>query len=110
MTEPRHARGVGGGRSLKTAAEALAALRILGASPEGITPEALAAELGKSTATARYLLNTLCQEGYAVRDVPDGLAAPYPLGGRRRRRITTGHRPISPGPQKATESLETTRV
>jgi len=72
MTEPRHARGVGGGRSLKTAAEALAALRILGASPEGITPEALAAELGKSTATARYLLNTLCQEGYAVRDKQAG--------------------------------------
>jgi DNA-binding IclR family transcriptional regulator len=72
MTEPRSARGVGGGRSLKTAAEALAALRILGASPEGITPEALAAELGKSTATARYLLNTLCQEGYAVRDGHSG--------------------------------------
>ena len=41
---------------------------ILGAGPEGITPEALGAELGKSTATARYLLNTLCQEGYAVRE------------------------------------------
>lgn len=68
MTEPRHSRGTTGGRSLKTAAEALAALRILGAAPDGITPEALAAELGKSTATARYLLNTLCQEGYAVRD------------------------------------------
>ncbi|WP_328304706.1 IclR family transcriptional regulator [Actinomycetospora sp. NBC_00405] len=75
MTEPRSAhsaRGVGGGRSLKTAAEALSALRILGASPEGITPEALAAQLGKSTATARYLLNTLCQEGYAVRDKQAG--------------------------------------
>ena len=55
MTEPRHSRGTTGGRSLKTAAEALAALRILGAAPEGVTPEDLAAELGKSTATARYL-------------------------------------------------------
>lgn len=72
MTEPRPSRGTTGGRSLKTAAEALAALRILGAAPEGVTPEALAAELGKSTATARYLLNTLCQEGYAVRDRQSG--------------------------------------
>ncbi|MHC1562999.1 IclR family transcriptional regulator [Actinomycetospora sp. C-140] len=68
MIEPRHGRGVGGGRSLKTAAEALAALRFLGAADGGVTAEALAAELGKSTATARYLLNTLCQEGFAVRD------------------------------------------
>ncbi|GAA4907532.1 IclR family transcriptional regulator [Actinomycetospora succinea] len=72
MTESRHGRGVGGGRSLKTAAEALAALRFLGAAEDGITAEALAAELGKSTATARYLLNTLCQEGFAVRDGRSG--------------------------------------
>jgi DNA-binding IclR family transcriptional regulator len=72
MTEPRHGRGVGGGRSLKTAAEALAALRFLGAAEDGVTAEALAVELGKSTATARYLLNTLCQEGFAVRDRQTG--------------------------------------
>jgi DNA-binding IclR family transcriptional regulator len=72
MTEPRHGRGVGGGRSLKTAAEALAALRFLGAAEDGVTPEALALELGKSTATARYLLNTLCQEGFATRDRQTG--------------------------------------
>lgn len=72
MTEPRHGRGAGGGRSLKTAAEALAALRFLGAAEEGVTAEALAAELGKSAATARYLLNTLCQEGFAVRDRQSG--------------------------------------
>ena len=70
MSEARHGRGVGGGRSLKTAAEALAALRYLGAAEDGVTAEALGAELGKSTATARYLLNTLCQEGFAVRDRP----------------------------------------
>jgi len=72
MTEPRHGRGVGGGRSLKTAAEALAALRFLGVAEDGVTAEALAVELGKSTATARYLLNTLCQEGFAVRDRQTG--------------------------------------
>ncbi|MEJ2888595.1 helix-turn-helix domain-containing protein [Actinomycetospora aeridis] len=68
MTAARHSRGVGGGRSLKTAAEALAALRFLGAAEDGVTAEALATELGKSAATARYLLNTLCQEGFALRD------------------------------------------
>ena len=77
MTEPRRphvsGRGVGRGRSLKTAAEALAALRFLGAAEAGVTAETLAAELGKSTATARYLLNTLCQEGFAVRDRQTGL-------------------------------------
>ena len=62
-----------GGRSLKTAAEALAALRILGDSPPGITPDVLAAALGKSAATARYLLNTLCQEGFATRDGTAGV-------------------------------------
>lgn len=58
----------GSGRSLKTAAEALAALRLLGAHPDGITAEVLATELGKSASTARYLLNTLCQEGYATKE------------------------------------------
>ena len=57
-----------GGRSLKTAAEALSALRILGDNPAGITADVLAVALGKSAATARYLLNTLCQEGFAVRE------------------------------------------
>lgn len=55
------------GRSLKTAAEVLAALRLLGANPDGVTAEMLATELGKSPSTARYLLNTLTQEGYAAK-------------------------------------------
>jgi DNA-binding IclR family transcriptional regulator len=55
------------GRSLKTAAEALTALRLLGTHPEGVTAETLGAALGKSAATARYLLNTLCQEGFAIK-------------------------------------------
>ena len=62
-----------GGRCLKTAAEALAALRILGTSPDGLTAETLATQLGKSPATARYLLNTLCQEGYAAKDSAAGV-------------------------------------
>jgi len=55
------------GRSLKTATEALVALRILGSAVEGLSADELAARLDKSTATARYLLNTLCQEGFAFR-------------------------------------------
>ena len=60
------------GRSLKTAAEALTALRFLASAPDGITADSLGAEIGKSAATARYLLNTLCQEGYARREGPAG--------------------------------------
>lgn len=75
---------ISAGRSLKTAAEALAALRLLGANPDGVTAEALAAELGKSPSTARYLLNTLCQEGYAYKEGTAGrhhLAEAPPWGG-----------------------------
>jgi DNA-binding IclR family transcriptional regulator len=68
MTERTSTREAGTGRSLKTAAEALAALRFLGAAAGGVTAESLGVELGKSAATARYLLNTLCQEGYAHRE------------------------------------------
>ncbi len=76
MTDRTSTRDAGTGRSLKTAAEALAALRFLGAAPHGVTAEALGVELGKSAATARYLLNTLCQEGYARRQ---GHAGTYRL-------------------------------
>jgi DNA-binding IclR family transcriptional regulator len=55
------------GRSLKTAVEALEALRILGTAVQGLTADELALQLHKSTATARYLLNTLCQQGFAFR-------------------------------------------
>ena len=58
---------LGAGRSLKTAAEVLAALRILGTASAGLTADTLARELGKSPATGRYLLNTLVQEGYATK-------------------------------------------
>ncbi|MDL5155190.1 IclR family transcriptional regulator [Actinomycetospora termitidis] len=66
-----------GGRSLKTAAEALAALRLLADAPDGLTADGLGTAIGKSSATARYLLNTLCQEGYARRDGRTGI---YRLG------------------------------
>lgn len=61
------------GRSLKTGVETLRALQLLASSPVGLAPDELANQLGKSKATARYLLNTLCQEGYAVRDRNSGI-------------------------------------
>lgn len=64
--------GHSGGRRLKTATETLRALWILGAASEGLSVEHLAFELGKSKETARYLLNTLCQEGFAQKDRVSG--------------------------------------
>lgn len=61
------------GRSLKTGAETLRALQLLASSPVGLAPDELATQLGKSKATARYLLNTLCQEGFAFRDGSSGV-------------------------------------
>lgn len=58
----------GGARSLKTAATVLRALRLLGDHPAGLCANELAAQLGKSAATARYMINTLCEAGYAERD------------------------------------------
>src|SRR5699024_591308 len=55
------------GRSLKTATQGLRALRLLGTAPEGLSVDELAVHLDKSRATARYLLNSLCQEGFARR-------------------------------------------
>ncbi|MEJ2869894.1 IclR family transcriptional regulator C-terminal domain-containing protein [Actinomycetospora sp. OC33-EN08] len=57
-----------GARSLKTAAMVLRALRLLGDHPEGLSPSEIADRLGKSAATARYVVNTLCEGGYARRD------------------------------------------
>lgn len=64
--------GAATGRSLKTGTETLRALQLLGMSREGLSPDELGIELGKSKATARYLLNTLCQEGFAYRDGTSG--------------------------------------
>jgi IclR family acetate operon transcriptional repressor len=57
-----------GARSLKTAAMVLRALRLLGDHPEGLSPAEIGAQLGKSSATARYMVNTLVEAGYARRD------------------------------------------
>jgi hypothetical protein len=57
-----------GARSLKTAAAVLRALRLLGTHPAGLTPQELGRCLGKSSATARYMINTLCAAGFADRD------------------------------------------
>lgn len=53
------------GRGLKTVTQGLQALHLLGTAPEGLTVDELALHLGKSRATARYLLNTLSQQGFA---------------------------------------------
>lgn len=60
--------GESGARSLKTAAVVLRALRYLGSHPAGMTSAELGTHLGKSPATARYVINTLCEAGYAERD------------------------------------------
>lgn len=56
-----------GTRSLKTAAAVLRTLRLLGEHPAGLCPAEIATVLGKSPATARYLVNTLCEAAYAER-------------------------------------------
>lgn len=61
------------GRSLKTGAETLRALYLLGTNPEGLSAEQLGVKLDRSKVTARYLMNTLCQEGFACRDSSTGL-------------------------------------
>ncbi len=57
-----------GARSLKTAAMVLRALRLLGDHPEGLSPAEIGMHLQKSSATARYMVNTLVEAGYARRD------------------------------------------
>ena len=46
----------------------LRALRLLGDHPEGLSAAEIGARLGKSPATARYMVNTLCEAGFARRD------------------------------------------
>lgn len=54
-------------RGLGTARAVLRVLTYLQEHPEGVTPSEVAAWLGKSAYTAYYLLNSLCQEGFASR-------------------------------------------
>jgi IclR family acetate operon transcriptional repressor len=72
-TVPPVSEDTSGARSLKTAAMVLRALRLLGDHPGGLSPAEIGAYLGKSSATARYMVNTLVEAGYARRD-PSGRA------------------------------------
>jgi DNA-binding IclR family transcriptional regulator len=60
------------GRGLSTARSVLRVLAFLGRHPEGVRARDVAAELGKSTSTAYYLLASLCEEGFAVHDQHGG--------------------------------------
>lgn len=62
----------GRGRTLGTARAALQVLRLLRERPRGVRVDEVAVVLGKSTWTARYVLNSLCQEGFARRDPSSG--------------------------------------
>jgi DNA-binding IclR family transcriptional regulator len=68
----------GTGRTLKTAHAVLRVLRLLHATPSGLTAGEVADQLGRSRSTAINLLNTLCAEGFAERDDHD---ARYRAGG-----------------------------
>lgn len=60
------------GRTLKTAVSVLQVLRMVEQRSDGVSPEDVAHTLGKSPATANYLLNSLCKEGYAYQDPDSG--------------------------------------
>lgn len=60
------------GRTLKTAVSVLQVLRMVEQRSDGVSPEDVADILGKSLATANYLLNSLCKEGYAYQDPESG--------------------------------------
>jgi DNA-binding IclR family transcriptional regulator len=64
------------GRSLATARAVLRVLDLLLAEPDGLTTAEVARMIGKSPSTARYLLSSLCQEGFGIRDGQRYLPAP----------------------------------
>jgi DNA-binding IclR family transcriptional regulator len=67
------------GRTLGTARAVLRVLALLWQHPQGVGVREAAALTGKSTWTARYLLNSLCQEGLAVRVGRSGVYRPTVL-------------------------------
>jgi len=79
----------GRGRSLSTARAVLRVLSLLKERPEGVRADEVAEVLCKSPWTARYLLNSLCQEGFAWRD---------PTTGRYRHTDTSDVGPSQPTP------------
>jgi len=78
----------GHGRGLSTARSVLKVLTLLAEHPDGVRACDVAERVGKSTSTAYYLLASLCEEGFAVRDGPcgryrlqrDGVRAAQPSG------------------------------
>lgn len=68
------------GRTLGTAVAVLRVLRELGASRDGLTTADVAALTGKSRSTATSLVNSLCQEGFAVRDADGHYRLPEAAG------------------------------
>jgi DNA-binding IclR family transcriptional regulator len=68
MSEPpRVVHGARAGRGLSTARSVLQVLTLLAEHPDGVTAWDVAQRVGKSTSTAYYLLASLCEEGFAVR-------------------------------------------
>lgn len=70
------------GGTLTTARSALQALALLQQSPDGVRAEEVASAIGKSMSTAYYLLQALCDEGFASHGDRGGLyrAAPRTPG------------------------------
>lgn len=78
-------------RTLKTATAVLQVMKFMAGSPRGVEPAEVARFLDKSESTAKYLLNSLCQEGYAVQAA----------GGQYHLRTTTHELVLSPNVESA---------
>lgn len=87
-----------GQRGLSTARSVLKVLAFLTEHPEGVTPAQVGQYLGKSPHTAYYLLNSLCQEGFAYRSPADGR---YRVGTFRDRVLAPPPMPLTPCPVEA---------
>lgn len=61
-----------GERGLSTARSVLRVLTLLAERPDGVRAVEIAQAVGKSVSTAYSLLESLCEEGYAVRDAKGG--------------------------------------
>lgn len=55
-----------GGRTLKTATAVLQVMKFMATCPRGVEPAQVARHFERSETTARYLLNSLCEEGFAT--------------------------------------------
>jgi acetyl-CoA synthetase len=82
----------GGQRGLNAARSALRVLALLVDKPEGVRAAEVAEAVGKSVSTAYYLLDSLSEEGFAVRDATTGTfrLARYPYRDDESEDQTTG--------------------